>query len=229
MASFAWKGWTTMNLPAKLGIVKPLLAAVPPGKRPRLAACGWLSVPAADAMGVALVVFKGVNTFDDFVAKPDANTVKASSAMAKKLGIMEGMPGADALHLLESAETLEEEKASVLRSEEAAGADTSSVPNFSGWTTAELPVSCGLPKPLLVAVPPGEQPRMAACGWVDLATAEQLDVALAVFKGVAKFSDFVDEAAATSNVVKAVSPAAVKLSVTEGMLGGEALQRLSAL
>merc|ERR1711920_706174 len=98
---------------------------------------------------------------------------------------------------------------------------------MEGWALAELPVSTGLPRPLLAAVPPGARPRMAACGWLDVAAADAMDVALLIFKGVGCFQDFAVEAAATSDVVKAVSAPAAALSLEEGMKGTEALAALA--
>jgi len=68
---------------------------------------------------------------------------------------------------------------------------------------------------------------MAACGWVDAATADALGVSLAIFKGVSNFNDFVEEGAPTSNVVKVVSKAAEERGISPGTLGQAALLKLS--
>lgn len=224
----SWDKWATVDVPAKSGIVKPLLAAVPPGGLPRMAACGWLSVGAADAMGVALVVFKGVDSFDDFTEKPGANDVKAVSKEAVRLGISEGMLGEEALRILETAPATEEETAAAQETSKASASPCAGHKAFDGWTLAELPVSSGIPKPLLVAVPPGGEPRMAACGWVEPKTADALNVSLLVYKGVSSFQDFVVEGAATSNVVKVASKSAEELGISEGASGEDPLVKLAS-
>jgi uncharacterized protein YunC (DUF1805 family) len=232
---FSWDKWAKMDVPSSTGIVKPLLAAVPPGGLPRMAACGWISVAAADAMGVALAVFKGVDSFEDFTAKPGSNDVKAVSKAAAAMGISVGMNGEEALKILESTPATDAEKAaggsSAKPSSWLDNLLATPLPShnvFDGWTVAELGESTGLPKPLLVAVPPGGQPRMAACGWVDPATADALGVSLLVYKGVGSLQDFVVEAGPTSNVVKVASKAAQDLGLSEGAAGEGALVKLAA-
>merc|ERR1712187_719856 len=136
------------------------------------------------------------------------------------------MSGEDALRILETASTLPEEQAAMEAAVSAADKPLSSSapgPAFEGWALAELPISTGLPRPLLAAVPPCAQPRMAACGWLDLDAANALETALLIFKGVSSFPDFAVGAAATSDIVKGVSSHAAAISLSEGMQGKEAL------
>jgi uncharacterized protein YunC (DUF1805 family) len=168
--------------------------------------------------------------------KPGSNDVKAVSSAAAAMGISLGMSGEEALKILELTPATDAEKA--------AGSTPSGKPRswldnllatplpshkvFDGWTVAELGVNTGLPKPLLVAVPPGGHPRMAACGWVDPATADALGVSLLVYKGVGSLQDFAVEAAPTSNVVKVASKSAQQLGFWSGAWGEDALEKLAS-
>ena len=59
------------------------------------------------------------------------------------------------------------------------------------------------------------------CGYLNIEAAEKLGVAAAMVRGVATVSDLL------AAKVQKVSTAAAKLGVTEGMLGKDALARLS--
>jgi uncharacterized protein YunC (DUF1805 family) len=58
--------------------------------------CSYLDVAAADRLGTAAAVVKGVKTIDELLAKP----VVAVSRAAAALGVTEGMTGRDALERL---------------------------------------------------------------------------------------------------------------------------------
>ena len=55
--------------------------------------CGYLNIEAADKLGVAAAMVRGVSTIDDLL---DAKVQKVSGA-AGKLGVAEGMTGREAL------------------------------------------------------------------------------------------------------------------------------------
>jgi len=55
--------------------------------------CGYLDVSAADRLGEALVIVKGVKTYEDMLAAP----VAAASQKARERGVTEAMTGREAL------------------------------------------------------------------------------------------------------------------------------------
>jgi uncharacterized protein YunC (DUF1805 family) len=61
-----------------------------------LLGCGYLSVEAADRLGDALAVVRGVQSYGDM----EKAAVSAVSRRARELGVSEGMSGAQALALL---------------------------------------------------------------------------------------------------------------------------------
>ena len=63
---------------------------------------------------------------------------------------------------------------------------------------------------------------MLACGYLKIETADKLGDALAVVSGVSSYSDML-----AARVV-AVSAAAAKMGVSEGMSGGEALLKMNS-
>jgi uncharacterized protein YunC (DUF1805 family) len=58
--------------------------------------CGYLDVGAADKLGAAAAVVRGVKSVEELLAKP----VAAVSRAAAELGVREGMTGRDALERL---------------------------------------------------------------------------------------------------------------------------------
>ena len=85
------------------------------------------------------------------------------------------------------------------------------------WRGFERHAIGGLKRPLLVAV--GTR-GYAACGYIDVATADKLEEACVIFTGVDTCDDFLDAD------VQRVSEAATALGVRVGMQGDEALELL---
>ena len=85
------------------------------------------------------------------------------------------------------------------------------------WDGFERSYIGGLKRPLLVAK--GCQ-GFAACGYVDVATADKLDEACVIFTGVNSCSDFL------TSEVQRVSTRAEGLGIAVGMAGKDALERL---
>ena len=85
------------------------------------------------------------------------------------------------------------------------------------WRGFERSHIGGLARPLLVA---RGSKGFAACGYIDVETANKLNEACVIFTGVATCDDFLDAE------VKKVSDAAAALGCTVGMRGADALERV---
>ncbi len=55
--------------------------------------CGYLNLDTAEKLGQAAAVVRGVNSFEDILE----GNVTAVTSQARKLGVVEGMPGKDAI------------------------------------------------------------------------------------------------------------------------------------
>ena len=96
-------------------------------------------------------------------------------------------------------------------------AGASSTSTSFNWRGFERSLVAGLARPLLVA---RGSKGFAACGYIDVATADKLDEACIIFTGVNTCDDFVEAD------VKKVSVAAEALGCTVGMRGADAMELL---